>query len=149
MAPDPRHTGTAHYSQLVLAHVIQNLVHDLGPLIDLLRIAQPTRDALDDRLNRTAIVDCQDRNTREHGLERHDPKVLVGGCVDEEFGGLEQAILQRAGDTEKEDDFGVLGYAQGGDDGAEGRMREFKGVGEGDELVVVANVLGDTVVVAA
>lgn len=75
--------------------------------------------------------------------------MLVGGRVYKQPGLVQKKLLQGVGDAEEEDDFGLGRDVQGGDDGSDGGVVELEGVCEGDELVVIADILGDPGIVAA
>lgn len=75
--------------------------------------------------------------------------MFIGGSIDEKLGGVEELLLERVRDAEEENNLGLGWNGQDGCYGFDGRIGKLEGVGEGDEFVMVADVFGDTRVVAA
>ncbi|KAH6608235.1 hypothetical protein Trco_004548 [Trichoderma cornu-damae] len=124
----------------------EHAAHDVGPGIDVFRVAQPAGFGIPYRLDGTARVGGENGNASQHGLEGHDAEMLVGGRVDQEASRAEEPRFDRIGDGEEEEDGGVAGDGGegGGVEGRDGVVAEGAGRGQALELGVVFDVFGHT-----
>ena len=88
-------------------------MYDFAPAPEVVGRTEPARQPRHDGLEGPARVCRQDGRAGEHGLEGHNPKVLVRGRVEDQAGGPQEAFFELVGDGKEEEDIYVVGNAEG------------------------------------